>query len=57
MTNVKAQIPNECQMTNAKKRPLEVIEILNLLEVWTKKRELITDYIGKQFVIGILDFI
>ena len=27
MTNVKAQMPNECQMTNAKKKPPSVTQI------------------------------
>jgi hypothetical protein len=58
MTNVKIQIPNECQMTNAKKRRSAVIQIYDILvfRQW-KQNRVLRDHIGKCFDIGILDFI
>jgi hypothetical protein len=40
MTNVKVQIPNEYQMTNAKKRRFAVIQIYDILVDYYKENKL-----------------
>jgi hypothetical protein len=57
MTKVKAQISNECQMTNAKIYVHPFIQTQPTLVKMHNGKKIITDRFGKHFDIGVLDLI
>ena len=57
MTKVKAQISNECQMTNAKKYVHLLIQTQPTLLKMHNGKKIISDRFGKHFDIEVLDLI